>query len=92
MTLLSILEIVGTVGAAIGICFGIISWMSAVYEKGKSVLDSITQTQTIVSNIKANHLTHIEQDISTLKSSLEELVSLTRDIRDGTLKLVDRER
>ena len=34
---------IGTVGAAVGVCWGIAHWMGGVYEKGKEIVGNIAE-------------------------------------------------
>jgi hypothetical protein len=107
--LIWICGIIGTVGAAGGVCYGAIRWMSAVYGKGCDLVKDIgrihevaiisDQTARQVADVKlavdiiqTNHLAHLQSGIEEIARSNVNIEANTKDIRDGIIKLVDRER
>jgi len=46
-SLLWICGVIGTVGAAAGICIGLIKWMNSTYKRGTQLVDEISKIQNI---------------------------------------------
>ncbi|MGC1582134.1 MAG: hypothetical protein WA766_11655 [Candidatus Acidiferrales bacterium] len=107
--LIWICSIIGSVGTAGAIAFGIMRWMSAIWHKATNAIISLDRIKDIgvqtnetakgiadvklaVDVMQTNHLTHLSSSMEKLVESNEQLVGISKDMRDGIIKLVDRSR
>ena len=105
--LIWICGIIGTLGTAVGVCYGLITMTHAVINRTSEMVQNILAIKVInqkadetarvvaatkegVDLIQSNHLAHVESGIADVARTNLELVGVTKEIRDGIIKLVDR--
>ena len=105
--LIWICGIIGTVGTAAGVCYGIVTLTHKVINSATEIVQNIfsikdinqksdetarmlVETKQGVDLIQTNHLAHVELGIADVARTNVELVAVTKEIRDGIIKLVDR--
>jgi hypothetical protein len=80
--LIWICGIIGTVGAAAGVCYGIAKWMTAIYEKGGEVIANISKIHdvAIVSDNTAKQIAQVKLAVDTIQSN--HLAHIETDMKD----------
>jgi hypothetical protein len=61
-----------------------------INQKADETAKVVAETKQGVDLIQSNHLAHVESGIADVARSNVELLAVSKDIRDGIIKLVDR--